>query len=441
MNRFLSNFGGRYTKIQEVVLQQSRSLFRSFSKMTDGNEIVETKEEMAVEEEEEQLVSIETVVAKDNKGIDYMKLIKQFGSEHISQEQKEKIERLTGKKAHRFLRRGIFFSQRDLNFLLSLKEAGKPFYLYTGRGPSSEAMHLGHLIPFIFTRYLQEAFNVPLVIQLTDDEKFLWKENLSLEECNRLAYENTKDIIACGFDMDRTFIFSDMDYIGSSSAFYKNILRIQRSVTFNQVKGIFGFGDSDKIGKISFPAIQAAPSFSSSFPQIFGEKSNVPCLIPCAIDQDPYFRMTRDVAPRLGYHKPALIHSTFFPALQGAKTKMSSSDPNSSIFLTDIPKQIKNKINKHAFSGGKDTVEEHREKGGDITVDIPYQYLTFFLEDDDKLAEIKEEYSSGRMLTGELKKILIETLQPIVAEHIERRKQVTDEMVAEFMKPRPLKLE
>ncbi len=60
--------------------------------------------------------------------------------------------------------------------------------------------------------------------------------------------------------------------------------------------------------------------------------------------QDPYFRMTRDVAPRLGYQKPSLLHSTFFPALQGAKTKMSSSDPNSSIFLTDTPKQIKNKV-------------------------------------------------------------------------------------------------
>jgi len=400
--------------------------------------IVNETASLQMDEDEEQTVNIENVVAKDNKGIDYQKLIKQFGSESISPEQIEKIEKLTGKKAHRFLRRGKFFSQRDLNFLLSQVENDKPFYLYTGRGPSSESMHLGHLIPFIFTKYLQEAFNVPLVIQLTDDEKFLWKEKFTLEECNRLAYENTKDIIACGFDKEKTFIFSDMDYISSSSEFYKNILRIQRSVTFNQVKGIFGFGDSDKIGKISFPAIQAAPSFSSSFPQIFGEKSNVPCLIPCAIDQDPYFRMTRDVAPRLKYHKPALMHSVFFPALQGAKTKMSSSDPNSSISLTDTPKQIKTKINKHAFSGGKDSVEEHREKGGDITVDIPYQWLTFFLEDDEKLQQIKEDYSSGAMLTGELKKLLIETLQPIVAQHIERRKLVTDEMVKEFMTPRPL---
>lgn len=62
-------------------------------------------------------------------------------------------------------------------------------------------------------RYLQDAFKVPLVIQLTDDEKCMWK-NLSVEESQRLARENAKDIIACGFDISRTFIFSDFDYVG-----------------------------------------------------------------------------------------------------------------------------------------------------------------------------------------------------------------------------------
>ncbi len=52
------------------------------------------------------------------------------------------------------------------------KSPKKPCYV---QGPSSEALHLGHLIPFMFTKYLQDAFKVPLVIQLTDDEKFLWK--------------------------------------------------------------------------------------------------------------------------------------------------------------------------------------------------------------------------------------------------------------------------
>lgn len=79
---------------------------------------------------------------------------------------------------------------------------------------------------------------------------------------------------------------SDSDCLcRSSTGFYKNVVKIQKHVTFNQVKGIFGFTDSDSIGKISFPAIQAAPSFSNSFPQIFGDKSDIQCLIPCAIDQ------------------------------------------------------------------------------------------------------------------------------------------------------------
>ena len=69
---------------------------------------------------------------------------------------------------------------------------------------------------------------------------------------------------------------------------------------------------------------------------------------------------------------------------------MSASDANSSIFLSDTPKQIKNKVNKYAFSGGGATVEEHKEKGGNCDVDISYQYLTFFLEDDDKLEQIRQ---------------------------------------------------
>jgi tryptophanyl-tRNA synthetase len=156
------------------------------------------------------------------------------------------------------------------------------------------------------------------------------------------------------------------------------------------VKGIFGFTDSDNIGKISFPSIQAAPSFSSAFPVVLGrDKVNMGCLIPCAIDQDPYFRMTRDVAPRLGFSKPALIHSKFFPSLQGLNTKMSASQDNSAVFLTDTPAQIKAKI-MSSFSGGAKSLEEHRAKGANLDIDVPYQYLTFFLDDDEKLEYIRQ---------------------------------------------------
>jgi tryptophanyl-tRNA synthetase len=278
-------------------------------------------------------------------GVDYDKLIGTFGCSKIDQALIDRIEKLTGQRAHRYLRRGYFFSHRDLNLILDAYEKGEKFYLYTGRGPSSGSLHMGHLIPFTFTVWLQKVFDVPLVIQLTDDEKFLFKDQ-TLEESRVMMMENAKDIIACGFDVKKTFIFADTEYIGHM---YPQILKVQKCVTYNQVRGIFGFTGSDNIGKSAFPAVQAVPSFPQTFPIPLRGKTDLRCLIPQAIDQDPYFRMTRDVAPRIGYVKPALIHSKFFPALQGSTTKMSASKASTTIYISDAPEEIANKIKKFAF--------------------------------------------------------------------------------------------
>ncbi|KAL1152655.1 hypothetical protein V6Z11_A09G124900 [Gossypium hirsutum] len=388
---------------------------------------MEKVEDQNPQQEEDQVVNPWEVSAKDGGKIDYDKLIDKFGCQRLDQSFVDRVQRLTSRPPHVFLRRGVFFAHRDFNDILDAYERGQKFYLYTG--------HLGHLIPFMFTKYLQDAFKVPLVIQLTDDEKCMWK-NLSVEESQRLARENAKDIIACGFDISKTFIFSDFDYVGG--AFYKNMVKVAKCVTYNKVVGIFGFTGEDHIGKVSFPPVQAVPSFPSSFPHLFSGKDDLRCLIPCAIDQDPYFRMTRDVAPRIGYHKPALIESLFFPALQGETGKMSASDPNSAIYVTDSAKDIKYKVNKHAFTGGQETIEKHRQYGANLEVDIPIKYLNFFLEDDAELEHIKKAYGAGRMLTGEVKKRLIEVLTEIVERHRRARAAVSDEMVDAFMAVRPL---
>ena len=46
----------------------------------------------------------------------------------------------------------MFYFERDMHNILNIYESKKPFFLYTGRGPSSESMHLGHLIPFMLTK-------------------------------------------------------------------------------------------------------------------------------------------------------------------------------------------------------------------------------------------------------------------------------------------------
>lgn len=369
------------------------------------------------------------VAADSDKGVDYDKLINQFGCSRIDDALLARCEKLTGKPVHPWLKRQLFFSHRDFDQILDYYEKKTPFYLYTGRGPSSESLHLGHLIPFMMTKWLQETFNVPLVIQLTDDEKFFWK-NLTLEETQKLAIENIRDIIACGFDVEKTFIFIDTQYI---QHLYPIVCKIEKCFTLNSIRAAFGFDLSDHCGKFMFPAIQAAPSFNQCFPHIFpNTKKNIPCLIPCAIDQDPYFRLTRDAAPKLGFIKPALIHSKFFPALQGSKTKMNASDSNSAIFMTDSERDIEKKIKRYAFSGGGQTLELHQKHGGNLDIDVPYQWLQFFQMDDHKLQTIATEYSAGRMSTAQIKQELIQQIIPIVKQHQQRRAQVTNEMVETF---------
>lgn len=118
------------------------------------------------------------------------------------------------------------------------------------------------------------------------------------------------------------------------------------------------------------------------------------------------------MATKLKYPKPALLHAKFFPALQGPQTKMSASDVNSSIFMTDTPAQIKNKINKHGFSGGQETIEEHRRLGGNPDVDVSYQYLSFFLDDDEELEKLAKVCG----FIFELNRIIIVMYRTIVLE-------------------------
>jgi len=407
-------------------------------KAPEKNQKVTVDEDVVKEEKGEMIINPNQFVNDSDKEINYDKIIEQFGCSKLSKDLLERFEKLTGVKVHPLLEREIFFAHRDFKVMLDHYESGKPIFLYTGRGPSTESMHLGHLLPFIVTKWLQDVFKCPLVIQLSDDEKFFYQKTEKAEDIDffiKIADENAKDIIACGFDPERTFIFKNTSYMPH---FYPNVCRIQRAITYNQIKGIFGLDGSENSGKIAYPAIQAAPCMGSSFPHILGHKNDALCIIPMGIDQDPYFRMTRDIAAKLKFPKPVCIYSKFFPALQGFKSKMSSSDENSAIFLHDTPNKIKNKINKYAFSGGQATIEEHREKGANIEVDIAYNYLKYFMDDTEKLSEIGAKYSKGELLTSEVKKEAIAVLQKIVGDHQARKSKLTEEVVKTFMKIRPL---
>ena len=348
--------------------------------------------------------------------IDYEKLIKKFGTEKINSELLEKIRKITGEE-HFMLRRGIFFSHRELNRVLEDYEKGKKFFLYTGRGPSGNT-HIGHLVPWVFTKWLQEKFDVNLYFQLTDDEKFFSKPNLTLEDTKKYALENALDFIALGFDPKKTKIIINTRNI---QTLYPIAAQVAKKINFSNTKATFGFTNETNLGMIFYTSLQSAPCFIE----------DKPVLIPLGVDQDPHFRLTRDIAPKIGKEKPALVHNIMIPALEGPGGKMSASDENGTIYTTDAPNVVKKKINRYAFSGGQPDLEQHRKLGGNPDIDVSYQYLRIFFEpDDSKLKTIYEEYRSGKLLSGELKAILIEKINQFLAIHQEKREKAKDQIDA-----------
>ena len=373
--------------------------------------------------------------------IEYMDLIKKFGTELIDQNLIDKFERIIKKPVHPWIKRNIFFSHRALDKFLTAYENGEPVFLYTGRGPTSDSMHIGHLIPFMFTKWLQDVFDCPLVIQMSDDEKYYFKK-LDFETVYKLGFENAKDIIACGFNPEKTFIFSNRDHRLNVKEFEIFVSDMKKMVNVNLVQKIFGFDSESTVGQLDWPFYQSAAAFSRAFPHIFGTKQ-AHCLVAYAIDQDPYFRLARDLADKMGLIKPYSIMCQFIPPLVGVEGKMSSSvGTDATIFLTDTPEKIHEKIMKYAFSGGggDGTLEQHKLYGGNVDIDIACQYLKYFENDDNVLSSIFNDFKSGKLMCSDTKNIMCEKLIKIVLDQQEKRKSISKEILGEFYRYKKIEL-
>ncbi|MBI2632090.1 tryptophan--tRNA ligase [Candidatus Pacearchaeota archaeon] len=343
--------------------------------------------------------------------VDYERLIKEFGVTLIDANMRYKLV-----KTHPLLRRGLYFSHRDFDLWLERAEKGKKISVITGRGPSDK-MHIGHLVPFLVAKSLQEQFDCEVFIPISDDEKFYVKEEVTFEKVLAYAQDNILDIIALGFKRGKTYIFEDFVYTN----IYTYAAQIAKRITYSTSKAVFGLKPEDNVGWSFYPAMQAAHIL---FPQFLRGKHL--SVVPVAIDQDPFIRVTRDISTHkdFQFEKPAALHSKFMPSLDGG-AKMSASDTTSKvIYLSDNLEEVKKKINKYAFSGGKDTIEDHRKHGGNPDIDVSFQYLRYLFEpDDQKLGKIESDYRSGKLLTSELKSILIEKIFLFLKEHQKRKEQ------------------
>src|SRR4030042_1811544 len=179
--------------------------------------------------------------------VDYEKLIKDFGVSKLDDAVLERIKKHAG-ELHFMLKRKIFFAHRDMNWLLDEYEKGNKFFLYTGRGPSGK-VHLGHIMPWILTKWLQDKFDVDLLFQFPDEEKFLFKQDLKFEDAQEFLKDNMLDVAAIGFNPKKTHFLVDTMH---ANLMYKEACKVAKKITFSMIKSSFGFKDDANIGKSNF---------------------------------------------------------------------------------------------------------------------------------------------------------------------------------------------
>lgn len=153
-------------------------------------------------------------------------------------------------------------------------------------------------------------------------------------------------------------------------------------------------------------------------------------MIPAAIDQDPYWRLTRDIAEKIGFYKPAQIHSKFLPSLQ-TTGKMSSSDPETALFTTDEPRIIEEKVS-NAFTGGQPTTLLQRKLGGNPGICSVFSYLKYLFDTPRESNERELKCRSGNLLCGECKHDLSSDSTAFISIFQDRREKAKD-LVSDFM--------
>ncbi len=348
--------------------------------------------------------------------IDYNKLVKKFGISPL-----KKLPNVFNENV--LFKRGIVFAHRDIQRILDAIKSKKKFAMMTGLMPTGK-FHIGHMLlaqQFIFYQKL----GAKVYIAVADIESYNVRGQ-SLEESRKIALkEYLANYVALGLNPKKCEIYFQSERskdASKSNAYYRLQNLLSKHVTFNEFKAVYG---DISPGKMLSSLLQASDMLH---PQLKEFEGQVPVLVPVGIDQDPHLRLARDISKRFkGFIQLSSTYHLFMPGLSGGK--MSASEPNSYIALTDSSEEVKRKINKYAFSGGRATLEEHRKKGGNPDIDVSFQYLKFFFEPNDKkLKKIEDDYKSGKLLTGELKKYLIDKINSFLKGHQKKLKKAEKEV-------------
>ena len=302
--------------------------------------------------------------------------------------------------------KGLIYSHRDFDRFYRALKKGEKCAIVSGVNASG-TFHIGHKVVFDTNLYFQQKFDLPIFIPISDDESYVSGKVKNQEEALKFSKELARELIAYGFNPKKTYLIIDQIYTN----IYNFAIKLSRKINYSEIKATYGYKPEENIGLHFYPAVQSAHIL---FPQ---EKFNIKnVLVPIGPDEDAHIRICRDVAPLMGYEKPSILHLAFLPGTDGEKMSKSR---NNAIFLKDDEKTIAKKVGS-AFSGGQKTIEEHRKLGGNPDVDVSFQYLSNFFLDAKESKKLYEDYKSGKILSGEIKKMLSDKLIRLTKEFQKR---------------------
>jgi tryptophanyl-tRNA synthetase len=342
-----------------------------------------------------------------NLEVDNEKLVKNFGASRAS-DLKDIPDCYTFKK-------GLIYSHRDFDKFFKAIKKGEKCAILSGANASG-TLHLGHKVVFDTNLYFQKKYGIPVFVPISDDESYVAGKVETQEQALKFSKELAKQFLAYGFDPNNTYFIIDQVY----TSIYNLAIKLSKRLNYSEIKATYGYSPDNNIGLHFYPAVQSAHIL---FPQEkFGIKN---VLVPIGPDEDAHIRICRDIAGRMKYNKPSIIHVKFLAGLDGEKMSKSK---NNAIFFHDDEKTIKKKVN-NALSGGQKTVEEHRKLGGNPEKDISFQYLKAFFLSEEESKEIEVKYKKGEILSGEMKKMFQDKLLDFIKNFQHNEKNVSDKEV------------
>ena len=339
---------------------------------------------------------------------DYSKLMKDLGVSDFSTYSKKL------KSASLEIKRGLVLGHKDFSKIHETIGKKKNFAILTGLMPSG-TFHFGHMS--VINQVIHYQKLGAKIFLLSADLEAQLTRNLQPEETKKIALEEyLLNYLALGLSPKNLNFYFQSQGPKNKVAEYMNLSKLASAkTTFNEIKNIYG----------DITPAKLISALTQTADILYPQLENIPLtLTPVGFDQLPHANFTRDLASRLKFTLPSFTFHKLIPGLQGVNSKMSSSKPESYISFEDSPSEVSKKINKYAFSGGAPTLKEHKEKGGNPDIDVSFQWLKYLFESSDKKLEtLEQNYKSGKLLSGELKSILIEKINKFLSQHKKKKEK------------------